>query len=914
MSSLTRRAARGWRMLAGNARTATAGLGLLMLACVLAAMAGPRVSAQMQTSALRAEIARAPAGTPTILASYGFSGAEPGVRVQSVFGISQIASEIRTALRKLPLAGPGTDLAAVTSPFITVSDDSPALSNADAHLELVYATQLGTYSHVLAGSLPGPVRKTVSKKRVTLYYLPIAVSRATASRFGLTVGTQLPVRLPPDLGYQVVLQVSGIVTPVQPDGPFWSYDPIQNAPFLIAPQFGQAYWEGGAFVNGAALPVIGSVLGLVQGTARWALPMRVGNLTADQGRALARALPAALTEDGNNLTPVSLDIDLSSPLQALLASFVQEADAVATVLSLLSISLAAICAVVLLLADWLLAEQRNGEFATLQARGASRRQLAWLALRGCMLPACAGGAIGAAVAIALTPGQGNALSWWLSASTLLAVLAGLPVLTMLRHRGLARASRRADRRVVGRLAIRRLVIEAVLVFGSAGGLATLRSRGLTPGAVDGYASLAPVLVAIPVAVLVLRCYPPLIRPLLRLTAARSGLTGFVGLARAARTSLGAALPIFALVLALTLVAFSGMVRGSVQSGDVDASWQQVGGDALVRAAAISPAAQQALARVPGVRHTVALSLTGATYPGLASAFGFGVVLADPAQYAPILAEMPGGAAQAAALSRAAAAGPRGQAGTTAAAPAPMLAPAGLAAGLGDTIDVGDSRQLVHVQLVGETAPIASITALTGDQYVVLPAAVLGKSAPPPSMLLVLGAGLNRRDLSRAVAKYLPGGSVTYRAAVLASLLNDPLKHGTDSAFALGTAEAAVLSLLVLLIALVIGARPREATLARLSTMGMSARQGRALVILESLPQIIAAVAGGVACAVLLAPLVGPALDLSSFTGTAASVPVRIEPFYLLGACAGLLVLAILTLATQARTAIRGAASALRIGE
>jgi hypothetical protein len=86
------------------------------------------------------------------------------------------------------------------------------------------------------------------------------------------------------------------------------------------------------------------------------------------------------------------------------------------------------------------------------------------------------------------------------------------------------------------------------------------------------------------------------------------------------------------------------------------------------------------------------------------------------------------------------------------------------------------------------------------------------------------------------------------------------------------------------------------------------------VILESLPQIIAAVAGGVACAVLLAPLVGPALDLSSFTGTAASVPVRIEPFYLLGACAGLLVLAILTLATQARTAIRGAASALRIGE
>jgi hypothetical protein len=59
-------------------------------------------------------------------------------------------------------------------------------------------------------------------------------------------------------------------------------------------------------------------------------------------------------------------------------------------------------------------------------------------------------------------------------------------------------------------------------------------------------------------------------------------------------------------------------------------------------------------------------------------------------------------------------------------------------------------------------------------------------------------------------------------------------------------------------------------------------------------------AGGLVCAYALAPLIGPSIDLSAFTGAASpmSVPVRAQPVPLLAAAAGLLLLAMGTVAVQ----------------
>ncbi len=122
-------------------------------------------------------------------------------------------------------------------------------------------------------------------------------------------------------------------------------------------------------------------------------------------------------------------------------------------------------------------------------------------------------------------------------------------------------------------------------------------------------------------------------------------------------------------------------------------------------------------------------------------------------------------------------------------------------------------------------------------------------------------------------------------------------------------------MLILLLILVLGARSRELTLARLATMGLSRRQARRLVIVETMPSVLAALAGGAACAVALAPLLGPELDLSVFTGYGQSVPVRADLVSIAIAAAGLVVLAALTLAVQAAVARRrGTGTALRIGE
>jgi putative ABC transport system permease protein len=78
---------------------------------------------------------------------------------------------------------------------------------------------------------------------------------------------------------------------------------------------------------------------------------------------------------------------------------------------------------------------------------------------------------------------------------------------------------------------------------------------------------------------------------------------------------------------------------------------------------------------------------------------------------------------------------------------------------------------------------------------------------------------------------------------------------------------------------------------------------------------VAATIGGLCCAWALVTLLGPAIDLSPFTGTSA--PVAVLPDYaVLGYLAvGLLVLALATLLAQAAaTRFRGVAQALRVGE
>ena len=113
------------------------------------------------------------------------------------------------------------------------------------------------------------------------------------------------------------------------------------------------------------------------------------------------------------------------------------------------------------------------------------------------------------------------------------------------------------------------------------------------------------LVAIPVVLVMLRLYPLAVRGLLAWSARGTGATGFVALSRAARSSLTGVLPAFALVLALSLATFAGMISDGITRGEIAASWHTTGADVLIAAGPDSrrsaPPAVRAIAAVRGVR-------------------------------------------------------------------------------------------------------------------------------------------------------------------------------------------------------------------------------------------------------------------------------------------------------------------------
>jgi putative ABC transport system permease protein len=133
-------------------------------------------------------------------------------------------------------------------------------------------------------------------------------------------------------------------------------------------------------------------------------------------------------------------------------------------------------------------------------------------------------------------------------------------------------------------------------------------------------------------------------------------------------------------------------------------------------------------------------------------------------------------------------------------------------------------------------------------------------------------------------------------------------------FAAGAAGAAALALLAVGLTVLADAPGRGRALSRLRTMGLSARQGRRLLVYELVPLIGTAVLAGGLIGVLLPRLVGPALGLTAFT---AGLPAdtRVDPR--LPAAALLLVAVALAVAVTVESLVNRRmrlGEALRLGE
>jgi putative ABC transport system permease protein len=454
-----------------------------------------------------------------------------------------------------------------------------------------------------------------------------------------------------------------------------------------------------------------------------------------------------------------------------------------------------------------------------------------------------------------------------------------------------------------------------LVAASVAGIVVSRDQGAQAGSgVNLYTSSAPILVAIPAVIVVLRLYPLVLRGLLRASARSSRAPAFLGLARASRTALTPALPALALVLALTVAAFAGMVRDAVVNGEVAASWQTAGADATVTPSyaahgfTISPAAARAVAGAGGVTHAAeVMNEFWTTQAGRQ----VNVLAVDPASYAALVARTPGFPPVPAGLLA-----PPGPAG----APQPVLVSPQAAADLGrGAVTLSTSQASLRPVQVRVAGVISSTPALpAGGAFVIIPLAAIRSAVTPPAPapvneMLLTGGSIDQAQLTAVVRHTLPDGVVTFRSDVLSALTSGPLQHGAFTLFSLAVVVAAVLGLAVMLLELALGAAEREATLARLATMGLGEGQRAWVVALEVLPAVIAAAVAAWACALALPQVLAPDIDLSVFTGSSVTVKLAADVASFAVPLAGLAVLAAVALGLEIRSGRSRAAASLRIG-
>jgi putative ABC transport system permease protein len=889
-------------------------LALLTGGCVLAATAGPREAQATGLLGVQQMMNGLPRVEKTIVVATNYVSVNSALQ-----GVSQQVSltpanldDVTAQLRRdfgagpLPLAPQTADWAAMTSGPRGVISSLPALQGIPAQVEVTYPYPVTDHMRLVAGSMPDTSPASG---------IQVVVTAQTASAWGLRPGSRVAVIAPlqttisgngpPSPSFKLNLDVTGIVEPTDPDSSFWKADPLLAAPNLYVSQ--SKLWEGAFIADPGEIAAMQEIFGLAGLSIRWEFPVATAGLRA-QAPALYSEMKQFTLQTPQLtglLAPMSSALSTSSALLGPLATLVAVSNGVNVLLWMVYVGLAVAGVVMMLLAARMVAARRSAEMAVRRARGASLAHLFWRGSFGAAVAGVPAAALAWTLAVLLVPGPGPTgwVAWWPGIATLAVAVLGPGVAAAWQHR----LPRR--RRSVGRERARwrrrwatRVIFEVTACAAAIGGIIVVRQQG---GGGDLYTSAAPLLVAVPAVIVVLRLYQPLLRGLARASARRRGVIGFLGLTRAAQATATLALPAITLVLTLTMAAFTIMVRDAVVRGEIAASWQETGADVAITYSpgfGAGPAAVRAFAAVPGVQHAATavelpLDLTGGERVT--------AIAVDPASYAALVASTEGYSPVSPALLTQVP-------GQTA---VPVLASPATAAILGRQGSVPIAAQqglpALRVRVSGE---LQSTPALPGGgTFLVLPLSAIGGVGAPVNVMLLTGPSIDVSRL-RAVQATMPGTgdlTITTRSQALQELTGAPLQHGTFLIFTLAIVCALALALAVMLLELALSTADRELTMAKLATMGLDERQRVRLSVLEAFPAIAASAVAAVACAIALPRLVAPAINLSAFTQSQASVPLRPDFASFLLPLAGLLVVTVIALAYEIRSRRGRVAATLR---
>ncbi|MDQ0787037.1 FtsX-like permease family protein [Streptomyces sp. B3I8] len=919
------------------------GLAVLVAVTAFLAAACPLAVDRSEDVGLRRAVADAEARRTTVqVTAPPLDPGFPRERRESALRPDVLRRQYATVLGEVrrPLTADRTQSSygAVTSTPLEVPDAGLSRpSGLPPRVVLAAQDDLAGHARLRSGRLP----RATGTITATTGAVEAAVTTGTAAHLRIEVGSVLHV--PGAERAPLAVRVTGIVAPRQSDGAYWGAQPLLHSPSLVrdgnSPD-APTYWLGALLLPPEAAPAMLGTPGN---------PWRYWQVAPDTSRTPAHALPAlrsavAALESGPGLGRIRDAVDPAADAETDLDGVLDDYDGlrsrIAPLVSVAAFGTGTVAVAVLLMAGGLAADRRRAELGLLRARGASLPGLAGRLLAETAAVALPAGALGLAAALWAVPHGRSAYAVAAAGAVTLLACVTLPLRAVVRHRTAHLGTARAD--VVSvRPSRRRTIAELTLLVLAAGAVEALRRRGTSQGAGtrgDALVSLAPVLVGVIAALVLVRLHPLPLRLLTRATNRLRGAVGPLALARASRTSVSAVLPLLALLTALTTAAFGGSVTAGIGAARDHAALLTTGADARVEStSALRAGAAERVRRAPGVEEVTTAAVTWEAKPhdGPESV---PLAAVSPSAYARLAGRLHLGAFPAHTLTPSPTArtsqssstpgssnspdspGSSGSGGSSdptdsGPAPLPALASPTVAHRYGTApfpvLLADGSHVTVRITLVRGATP-----AVPGTEFLVVDRSGLPPAATRPTALLVTGTHLGAAALRRAAGD---SPSVKIRARERAAYAHSPLQAGAEHLYTAAVVAGAGYAVLALLLALVRAAPERTALLARLRTMGLTRAQGRRLLILESLPQAVLAAAGGTLTGWAAVRLLSPGIDLTTLAlatpGAADVGHLRTDPASLLLPALAVLLLTVAVAALQAWvTGRRGSVRELRAGE
>ncbi|MFI6417880.1 FtsX-like permease family protein [Streptomyces sp. NPDC050842] len=925
---------------------AAGSLALLVLITVYLAAALPRAVDAYETEGLRHEIeAAAPRNSVLELTQPGGIGGSLAER-EATLAPSVLLGK-RDTLRSLLPEPLRTDPKQTVHGVRTIKRIDgldpwfPRPDGLNPQLVLSSPSDLTAHATVRKGRMPAGTARAPEA----------VVTAATAKSLGIKPGSV--VHVPGVVNAQpVAVTVTGIVEPHGMESAYWAVEPLLHTPALtpIVGDEVKYYWQGALLLSPTSAPVMFSTTG--EPEAYWRYMPTAGHLTARDVDRLDAALGSASA--GPDLVSMRQVMGntgaLTTKLDDIVDSFRSMREAINPVVAVAVFGIGAVAAVVVAMTGGLFAARRDSELALLRSRGASLTGIGLRLLGETAAVAVPAAALGLALAVwtvrppetaggpagaeagagaAAEAATGLPLGPSLLAAALVALLAMLvlPLRAVVLHRR-PRLHGGRDDLLTARPSRRRTVAELTLLVLAVGAVASLRLRG-TGDSGDHLVSAAPVLVGVIAALVLVRIYPLPLRWLARPARRLRGAVGPLALARAGRSSSTGALPLLALVLALTTAAFGGSVLAGVADARDRAALLATGADARVDGSVewtpLPPGLTEAVRDTAGVRDVAPIQVEyGVAIPSFqgtaAQPMSGPLVGVEPGSYTRLADRTGFGPFPAKLLASTGKGGKDAVADTERVLPA--IASPAIAERLGsEPLEIVAAAGVFRVKVV---AVRSTTPALSGEDFLLVNAADL--THPQPTALLVTGSSaegaLDGAGLRATVTAKSDDFAVTLRTELRSTYVDSPLQTGAERIYAAAIGAGAAYAVVAVLLSLMQNAPERTTLLARLRTMGLTRKQGRRLLGLEALPQAVLAALGGMLVGWATVPLLAPGIDLFRLALATApgfapldSAPLRADPWSLVLPALGVVVLTGLAAAGQAWWAgRRGSIKELRAGD